>query len=75
MTVAELQALKREGRKIVAVVAWDEGTAWNRGGTFAWRMTNRTGVELASTLNAGPVPVWGLVSSVALKDASFVVFR
>jgi hypothetical protein len=57
------------------LLAWDEGTAWNRGGTFAWRMTNRTGLELASTPNAGPVPVWGLVSSVALKDGSFVVFR
>jgi hypothetical protein len=57
------------------LLAWTEGTAWKRGGTFAWRVTDRTGRELASSANAGPVPVWGLVSAVALPDGSFVVFR
>ena len=57
------------------LLAWTEGTAWKRGGTFAWRMTNRAGVELASAGDAGPVPVWGLVSAVAMPDGSFVIAR
>jgi hypothetical protein len=57
------------------LLAWEEGTAWKRGGTFAWRLTNRAGAELASTPDAGPVPIWGLVSTAALPDGSFVIFR
>jgi len=57
------------------LLAWTEGTAWKRGGTFAWRITNRAGTELAHDADAGPVPVWGLVSVVAMPDRSFVIFR
>jgi hypothetical protein len=57
------------------LLAWTEGTAWKRGGTFAWRLTNRAGTELAHSADAGPVPVWGLVSAVARPDGSFVILR
>jgi hypothetical protein len=57
------------------LLAWTEGTAWKRGGTFAWRLTSAAGAELASSRDAGPVPVWGLVSAVAMPDGSFVIFR
>jgi hypothetical protein len=57
------------------VIAWTEGTAWNRGGTAAWRLTDRNGKEIGISHDAGPVPVWGLVSAVALHDGSFIVFR
>lgn len=57
------------------LIAWTEGTAWKRGGTLAWRTTDRSGREIAASDNAGPVPVWGLVSAVAMKDGSFVIFR
>lgn len=59
----------------VRLLAWTEDTAWKRGGTFAWRLTDRAGVELASAPNAGSVPVWGLVAATALADGSFVIFR
>ena len=57
------------------LVAWTEGTAWKRGGTFAWRLTDRTGNERAAEPNAGTVAVWGLVSAVAMPDGSFVIYR
>jgi hypothetical protein len=57
------------------LIAWTEGTAWKRGGTVAWRLSDRDGVQIAAAANAGPVPVWGLVSAVAMRDGSFVVFR
>jgi hypothetical protein len=57
------------------LLAWAENTAWKRGGTFAWRITSGSGTELAHSADAGPVPVWGLVSAVAIPDGSFVIFR
>jgi 3-methyl-2-oxobutanoate hydroxymethyltransferase len=44
ITVASLQAMKREGRKIVGVVAWDEGTA---------RALDDAGVDLISVGDSG----------------------
>jgi len=43
-TVASLQAMKREGRKIVCVVAWDEGTA---------RVLDDAGVDMISVGDSG----------------------
>jgi hypothetical protein len=57
------------------LIAWTEGTAWKRGGTVAWRLMDRNGVALSADPNAGAVPIWGLVSAVALPDGSFVIFR
>jgi hypothetical protein len=57
------------------LIAWTEGTGWNRGGTASWRLTDRNGREIGASGDAGPIPVWGLVSAVALHDGSFVVFR
>jgi hypothetical protein len=84
-TVGAINALPGAGsRKHPAVavnasgdrlIAWTEGTAWNRGGSAAWRLTDHNGKEIGVSQNAGPVPVWGLVSAVALHDGSFVVFR
>jgi hypothetical protein len=57
------------------LIAWTEGTAWARGGTAAWELQDRTGQRLAVGANAGPVPVWGLVSAVARPDGSFLIIR
>jgi 3-methyl-2-oxobutanoate hydroxymethyltransferase len=50
LTVASLQAMKREGRKIVAVVAWDTPTA---------RILDRVGVDLVSVGDSVGVNLWG----------------
>lgn len=57
------------------LIAWTEGTAWKRGGTIAWRLTDRNGNERSVDLNAGAAPVWGLVSAIAVGDGSFVIFH
>ena len=44
VTVASLQAMKREGTKIVCVVAWDEGTA---------RVLDAAGVDMISVGDSG----------------------
>jgi 3-methyl-2-oxobutanoate hydroxymethyltransferase len=48
LAVADLQAMKRAGRKIVGVVAWDEGTA---------RVVDAAGVEVVSVGDSGAASI------------------
>jgi hypothetical protein len=57
------------------LIAWTEGTAWARGGTVAWELQDRNGARLNGAVNAGPVPIWGLVSAVAMPDGSFLILH
>jgi 3-methyl-2-oxobutanoate hydroxymethyltransferase len=50
LTVDELHAMKRAGRKIVGVVAWDTPTA---------RILDRAGVDLVSVGDSVGVNLWG----------------
>jgi 3-methyl-2-oxobutanoate hydroxymethyltransferase len=50
VTVAALQAMKREGRKIVGVVAWDAPTA---------EILDRAGVDIVSVGDSVGVNLWG----------------
>jgi hypothetical protein len=65
-------AANRAGDRLIA---WTEGTAWARGGRLAWEMQDARGTVIGSASNAGLVPVWGLVSTAALPDGSFVILR
>ena len=65
-------AINKAGERLVA---WTEGTAWARGGTVAWELQDKNGGRLAGAINAAPVPIWGLVSAIALPDGSFVIFH
>ncbi len=65
-------AVDRDGKTLVV---WTEGTAWARGGTLAWALYDPAWHRLAGAANAGPVPVWGLVSAVARADGSFLIVR
>jgi hypothetical protein len=57
------------------LIAWTEGTAWARGGTVAWELQDHAGKRLASAVNAGAVPVWGLVSAIARSDGTFLIIH
>jgi 3-methyl-2-oxobutanoate hydroxymethyltransferase len=50
LSVAALQAMKREGRKIAGVVAWDTATA---------QVLDRVGVDLVSVGDSIAVNLWG----------------
>src|SRR5437762_2087290 len=50
ITIAELQEMKRQGRKIVAVVAWD---------THMAAIAERAGVDLVSVGDSVGVNLWG----------------
>ena len=63
-------------RKGETLIAWTEGTGWDRGGTLAWQVTQSdwlTSIEPRRI--KGAIPVWGILSAVALPDGDFVLFH
>ena len=60
-----------KGRR--TLLAWTEGTGWQKGGALAWELTDLdTGRK--TTGSAPGVPVWGRVAAVAEADGSFTLF-
>jgi 3-methyl-2-oxobutanoate hydroxymethyltransferase len=64
VTVPALQAMKREGRKIVGVVAWDYQIA---------RIVDRAGVDIVSVGDSVGVNLWGRVDPLDVSMDEMVV--
>lgn len=63
-------AVGADGTKLLA---WTEGTGWNKGGIVAWQCFDRTGKPLGSAGRAPDLPVWGLVAAVPRLDGRFLI--
>ncbi|MBI3875523.1 MAG: exo-alpha-sialidase [Verrucomicrobia bacterium] len=58
------------------LVAWAEGTAWQKGGALAWQVFDAAGKPLGEASRAdNGVPVWSLPASFARADGSFVILH
>ena len=58
------------------LLAWTEGTGWQRGGAVAWQMFDSSGKPTGEKGRlADGVPVWGLVTAVARSDGTFTIFH
>jgi hypothetical protein len=55
------------------VLAWTEGTGWQRGGSLAWRVIGRDGTPLGGNRLEGAISTWSLPTAVARPDGSFVI--
>jgi hypothetical protein len=56
------------------LVAWTEGTSWNKGGSVAWRVFDSAGKPIGeSNGHADGLPVWGWVTAFAKSDGNFVL--
>jgi hypothetical protein len=58
------------------ILAWAEGTGWERGGSLAWQVFDADGTPTAEkgALPRG-IPVWGLPTVVARPDGSFLIMH
>jgi hypothetical protein len=66
-------AVNRSGE---VLLAWTEGTGWQRGGALVWQLYDASGrpTPEAGRLEGG-IPVWGLPSAVARPDGGFLLFH
>jgi hypothetical protein len=55
------------------LVAWTEGTGWQKGGSLGWQVYDPKGKPTADQGRSDGVPVWGMVAAYARPDGSFVV--
>jgi hypothetical protein len=56
------------------LVAWTEGTGWQKGGAVAWQLFDATGKPAAVNGRVPGVPAWSLISAVSRDDGNFVIF-
>ena len=56
------------------LMAWTEGTGWNRGGAVAWQVFDRFGQPTDVAGHVEGLPVWSLVSAVVLPDGFAVIY-
>lgn len=58
------------------LMAWTEGTGWNRGGALAWQLYDSDGKATAEKGRLdGGVPAWGLLAAVAQPDGGFIILH
>jgi hypothetical protein len=55
------------------LLAWTEGTVWNKGGVAAWQVFDSAGTPIGDPGRADGLPVWGLVAAYAQPDRGFTV--
>jgi hypothetical protein len=55
------------------LLAWSEGTAWQRGGATAWQVFDKADRATTVSGRADGVPVWGLVAAYARRDGGFTI--
>jgi len=55
------------------LLAWTEGTAWQKGGALAWQLFDKEGRPAAEIGRTNGVPVWGLPAAFARPDGNFAI--
>ncbi len=56
------------------LLAWADGTAWNRGGAVAWQAFSRGGEPTAVKGMQAGLPAWSFAAVAARPDGAFVLF-
>jgi hypothetical protein len=58
------------------ILVWAEDTGWQRGGSLAWRIFDRSGrtTPAVGRIDRG-IPVWGLPAVVARADGGFIIIH
>jgi len=57
------------------LLAWTEGTGWQKGGRLVWQLYDPTGRTDGEIRDAGDIPAWSFGTAVALPDGEFAIVR
>jgi hypothetical protein len=68
-------ALARDSRGEI-LLAWSEGSGWQRGGKLRWQRFDASGKAIAGASGGGPeIPTWSFAAAYATADGrSFVMY-
>ncbi len=55
------------------ILVWTEGTGWQKGGSLAWQVYDRSGQPAGERGSAPGVPVWSLAAVLARTDGGFTI--
>jgi hypothetical protein len=55
------------------LLAWTEGTGWNKGGSVAWQLYDRDGKPLSEKGRADDLPAWSLPTAFADPFGNFTI--
>jgi hypothetical protein len=55
------------------LLAWAEGTGWQRGGALAWQIFDRSGKPAAAHGEAPGLPVWSFPAAFVAADGNFMI--
>ena len=55
------------------LLAWAEGTGWNKGGSVAWRVYDREGKPLSANGRADGLAIWSLPTAFAEPNGTFTI--
>ncbi len=55
------------------ILVWTEGMGWNKGGSLAWQVYDKSGKPTAQRGQAAGVPVWSLVAVFARPGGGFTI--
>jgi hypothetical protein len=55
------------------LLAWTEGTGWERGGQLAWQVFDSNGRVTTQSGKVDGVPAWSMVAAVAESDGTFTI--
>ena len=56
------------------LLAWTEGTGWQRGGDVAWQVFDASDQATSERGRTSGVPVWSLVTAVPRAEGGFLIF-
>jgi hypothetical protein len=62
-----------ENRRGEVLLAWAEGTGWDKGGSVAWQVYDRAGEATPERGRDANLPVWSLPTSFAASNGDFVL--